>query len=68
MIFFSLYMWHLPFLFLFIEWGQPFLSSWPHPLAYAAYWLWVLVVTVPFCFLFFRLVERPGMKFGLRFN
>jgi len=27
----------------------------------------VLAVVIPFCFLFFRWVEKPGMKFGERF-
>jgi peptidoglycan/LPS O-acetylase OafA/YrhL len=63
---FSLYMWHLPFLIVFIQWGQPVLKGWPHPLAYAAYWIWVLAVTVPFCFMFFKTIEKPGIKFGQR--
>jgi peptidoglycan/LPS O-acetylase OafA/YrhL len=61
-------MWHLPFLLVFINWGQPLLRGWPPLLAYSAYWLWVLVVIIPFCFLFFTLVEKPGMKFGERFH
>ena len=65
---YSLYMWHLPFLLVFINWGQPLLRGWPPLLAYSAYWLWVLVVIIPFCFLFFTLVEKPGMKFGERFH
>jgi peptidoglycan/LPS O-acetylase OafA/YrhL len=68
MISFSLYMWHLPLLLVFIQGGQPLLGAWPHLLAYSAYWLWVLVVIIPFCFLFFILVEKPGMKFAERFN
>ena len=37
-------------------------------LAYSANWLWVLVVIIPFCFLFFICVEKRGLKFGERFN
>lgn len=63
---YSLYMWHLPFLLLFIWWIQPWLSGWSPELAYGVYWLWVLVVIVPFCSLFFRWVEQPGMRLGVR--
>jgi len=68
MISYSLYMWHLPFLFVFIQWGQPLLRGWSPEQAYSVYWLWVLVIIIPFCFLFFRWVEKPGMKFGERFT
>jgi peptidoglycan/LPS O-acetylase OafA/YrhL len=37
-------------------------------LAYCVYWLWVLVIILPFCFLFFLWVEKPGIKFGERFK
>lgn len=65
---YSLYMWHLPFLLLFIWWVQPWLSGWSPEQAYVLYWLWVLVVILPFCYCFFRWVERPGMRFGERFR
>ncbi|HBE29576.1 MAG TPA: hypothetical protein DDW25_11875 [Ktedonobacter sp.] len=68
MISYSLYMWHLPLLLVFIQWGQPFLRGLPPLLAYCVYWLWVLVIILPFCFLFFLWVEKPGIKFGERFK
>lgn len=64
MISFSLYMWHFPLLIVFMRWGQPFLQGWPLLLNYSAYWLWVLLVIIPFCFLFFKCVEKPGIKLG----
>lgn len=64
MISFGLYMWHFPLLIVLMRWGQPFLRGWPLLLNYSVYWLWVLVVIIPFCFLFFIAVEKPGMKFG----
>ena len=67
MISFSLYMWHLPLLLVFIRWGQPLLKGWLPEQSYGVYWLWVLVVIIPFCFLFFKWVEKPGMKLGERF-
>ena len=50
---YSLYMWHLPLLLVFIKWGPPLLSGWPPEQAYSVYWVWVLLVIFPFCFLFF---------------
>lgn len=67
MISYSLYMWHFPILVVFIQHIQPFLKGWPLALNYSAYWLWALLVIIPFCFLFYIWVERPGIKFGERF-
>jgi peptidoglycan/LPS O-acetylase OafA/YrhL len=67
MISFSLYMWHLPFLLIFIQWLQPLLKGWSPEQAYSIYWLWVMLVIIPFCFLFYTWVEKPGMHFGERF-
>ncbi|HEU5380036.1 MAG TPA: hypothetical protein VFV38_31825, partial [Ktedonobacteraceae bacterium] len=66
MISYSLYMWHLPLIFLFLQWGEPLLKGWSPEQSYGVYGLWVLLVIVPFCFLFFRWVEKPGIKFGER--
>jgi peptidoglycan/LPS O-acetylase OafA/YrhL len=63
---FSLYMWHLPLLFLFIQWGQPLLSGWSPEQSYIMYWLWVLVIILPYSLLFFKWVEKPGAKLGQR--
>jgi hypothetical protein len=66
MISYSVYMWHLPLLFLCIQWIQPLLKGWSPEQAYGLYWLWILVIVLPFCFLFFKWVEEPGMKLGKR--
>ncbi len=68
MISFSLYMWHFPLLVVFMTWGQPLMKGWPLVLNYSMYWLWVVVMIIPFCFLFYKWVEKPGMKFGERFT
>jgi peptidoglycan/LPS O-acetylase OafA/YrhL len=68
MISYSLYMWHLPFLLMCMQWGAPLLKGWTIEQAYGVYWLWVMVVVIPFCFLFFIWVEKPGMKVGERFT
>ncbi len=60
LISYSLYIWHLPFLLMIIQWGQPLMRGWSPELSYGVYWLWVLMVIIPFCFLFFRYVEQPG--------
>jgi peptidoglycan/LPS O-acetylase OafA/YrhL len=65
---FSLYMWHLPLLLLFMVKIAYSLSNWPSPLIYSMYWLWVLVVIIPFSFLSYLYIEKPGMKFGERFQ
>ncbi|HLI09793.1 MAG TPA: acyltransferase [Ktedonobacteraceae bacterium] len=64
MISYSLYMWHFPLLVFLMKHGQPFLKNLPLALNYGVYWLWVLVVIIPFCFLFYMLVERSSMKLG----
>ncbi len=65
---FSLYMWHLPLLILFMVKIAPSLSRWPSLLIYSMYWLWTMVVIIPFSFLFYLFIEKPGMKFGERFQ
>jgi peptidoglycan/LPS O-acetylase OafA/YrhL len=68
MISYSLYVWHLPFLLIIMQWGQPLMAGWSPELSYGVYWLWVMMIVIPFCFLFFRYVEQPGMKLGERFK
>ncbi|WP_165422973.1 acyltransferase family protein [Ktedonosporobacter rubrisoli] len=68
LISYSLYMWHLPLLLICMQRGQSWMEGWSPEQAYGVYWLWVLVVVIPFCFLFYRWVEKPGMKLGERFK
>jgi peptidoglycan/LPS O-acetylase OafA/YrhL len=61
---YGLYIWHLPLIYFF--WLHV-LPLWQHPehhIVYGLYWLWVIVLIVPFCYLFYRLIELPGMKLG----
>ncbi len=66
MISYSLYMWHIPFLLVFIKWGQLLLKGWSPEQAYSVYR--VLVMIIPFCFLFYIWVEKPWTKLGERFT
>lgn len=68
MLSYSLYIWHLPFIFLFIRWGQPLLTGWAPEIAYGVYWLWIALAVLPFCFFFFKWIEKPGIKLGERFT
>lgn len=65
MISFSLYMWHLKLLGIF---QVNVLSHLPHIgsalLINVLHWLWVFVVIIPFCYLLYALIERPGMRIG----
>lgn len=65
---YSLYMWHLPLLLMIMQWAHPLLRNLSIELTYGAYWLWVLIIIIPFCFLFFIWVEKPGIKLGERFS
>lgn len=64
MISYSLYMWHLPLLIAFIQLGPTLPQEWPPELVYGLYWLLMLSIIIPFSFLFFLLVEKPGIKLG----
>lgn len=65
MISFSLYMWHLKLLGIF---QANVLRYLPHTgsalLTNVLHWLWVFVVIIPFCYLLYILIEKPGMRIG----
>jgi len=58
---YSLYIWHIPIILFFTS---NFLVNLPHnfPMVYIAYWLCVLLMVLPFSYLFYRFVELPGMR------
>jgi peptidoglycan/LPS O-acetylase OafA/YrhL len=59
---YSLYIWHLPFLALFMTMVLPQLSGLRFSLTYGLGWLWVLFTAFPFSLLFFLVVERPWIQ------
>jgi peptidoglycan/LPS O-acetylase OafA/YrhL len=68
LISYSLYIWHLPLLLVFLRQIGPLLSSLPAIFAYTLYWAWVGVVVIPFATAVYWLVERPGIRMGGRMS
>jgi Predicted acyltransferases len=63
---YGLYIWHLPFIFVFSSLVVPQLRVLHGLWIYGLFWLWVMITVIPFCFLFYRLVEVPWIAFGSR--
>lgn len=59
---YSAYMWHLPLLIFFIRVLRSYARGWHPLLIFASYWLWVLLVILPFSAIAFIITERPGMQ------
>ena len=64
LISYSLYMWHLPLLVVFMGHVGYNIETWNSVLVFSLYWLWAIVLVIPFAFLFYMLFEKPGMKLG----
>jgi peptidoglycan/LPS O-acetylase OafA/YrhL len=63
---YSVYIWHLPLLIVFlVHFGFHFGKINPY-LALFFYWSWVVLVIIPFCFLLYILIEKPGMRLSDR--
>lgn len=58
---YSTYMWHLPFLIFFMVSVGYHITMWNTWLVFACYWLWVLLIILPFSAVMFIVTERPGM-------
>ena len=61
---YGLYIWHLPLL----HWLVPFMRAvshgWPPIAAYGLYWVMIVFLIIPGCYLFYLLIERPGISVG----
>lgn len=58
---YSTYMWHFPILVVFMVHVGYFITTWNTWLVFGSYWLWVILVILPFSLVTFLLTERPGM-------
>ena len=63
---YSLYMWHLPFIFIFLNYIYPMIHSQGlgNNIAYFAFYVWALVVIIPISLTFYRWIEMPGIRVG----
>jgi peptidoglycan/LPS O-acetylase OafA/YrhL len=68
LISYSMYMWHLPLILLFLTYFGHRLEGTNYFAVFGIYWTWVLLVIIPFSFLSFVFIEKPGMLFGNRFR
>lgn len=68
MISFSLYMWHLRLLSVFQATVLPYIPHMSVLFENMKYWVWVVVVIIPFCYIFYLLTEKPGMRLGALFT
>jgi peptidoglycan/LPS O-acetylase OafA/YrhL len=66
LISYSLYIWHLPLLVVFMREIGPSLFGMPALFAYGLYWTWAGLVVIPFAAGVYWLVEKPGMRMGER--
>ncbi|GCE31819.1 acyltransferase [Dictyobacter alpinus] len=64
LISYGLYIWHLPFIMLFEVQVVPRLPKMNRYLLYGLHWVWIAVVLIPFCILYYLYVEKPGIKIG----
>lgn len=63
---YSLYIWHVPILLWFMDTVLPYTRGWRHSAIYTLYWLCIVLLVVPFCYLFYRVIEQPWMNVAQR--
>lgn len=63
---YSLYMWHLPLLVVFMHGIVDHLHGWNHALEYSLYWVYFSAVAIPFSLLFYLWIEKPWIQLGER--
>jgi len=61
---FSLYMWHYPLLFLFMNMLNTQFQGVPHGVQLVALLAWVVFIIFPISLTLYRWVEMPGMRLG----
>ena len=65
---YSIYMWHLFILGIYVSMVVSSLPHLPHSTSYSIYWCGVFLLIVPMAFLLFMLIEKPGMRLGKKFR
>jgi Predicted acyltransferases len=65
---YSLYMWHYLIIWHFIDTILPKfqLQGWSQLAQTGVYWLWLLLIAVPFSVILYKFVEIPGIRLGER--
>ena len=67
MISYGLYMWHLNLLLAFNSWISPYLSGvGGSPGKAMALWGFVFIALLPLSYLFYKTIEKPGIRLGAR--
>jgi peptidoglycan/LPS O-acetylase OafA/YrhL len=63
---FSLYMWHVPFMSLFVNAvGRSLQQQGQSPVAeYGTFWCWTLIIVFPVATMLYRWIEQPGIRMG----
>jgi peptidoglycan/LPS O-acetylase OafA/YrhL len=59
---YSLYIWHLPIISVFMALVLPHIQDWHDGIVYGLLWLWVALIVFPFSYAFYRFFELPWMK------
>jgi len=59
---YSMYIWHLPILIAFMAFVLPLVQGWHSALVYTLYWLYAILVIIPFSYAFYRCIEQPWIK------
>lgn len=61
---FSLYIWHVPFLFVYLRFMSDQFQGWRFVIGLMTLLAWVIFVIFPISLTLYRWIEMPGMRFG----
>jgi peptidoglycan/LPS O-acetylase OafA/YrhL len=66
LITYSLYIWHIPIIGSLRVNVGPAIAHLNHVLAFGLFWVLVLVIIIPFAFVSYTLIEKPGLHLSAR--